>query len=717
MSWLNGLFLVPLLIPAQATEPASAPDAERFATDLASVRTLMQVGRWDRAKERLLVLLEEHRDEPYVRRRFVEVRALLRRCSFGASGEPARPEDVIEAEVLAIDFDTGQVHLVHRAADEAAGFTNAAVPQDFERSASGAPVWVHPLVWSDSWTLRVTGPAAAGSEPLQVVLASEQAGGEGWAVIAGEQAGLVRLGPDGSQEVVGAQATPVPGRPYQLQISVDDAELRVALDGRHLARTRLASPLDGRIRFQNFGGARALEFEGRAELAWILRRLDDVNTRARLAFLAGYSASGDLPEWLAALEQPETDPADVFQPRPASASELDSEALERAELLLAAGDAERGVAFARQLAPEVSTRHWIAAVFLAELGRDEEALAELDTDAVRAPSHFAARRLRCEVIASAHGLEVALAELRSLRADFPSEPNAYADLARGLLLAGSLDEVSDLLDEAFAAGLRSWELQLVEDVLLRGQTGPDWPRTNSYSSHNYNVHSDLSRAFCLEASRVLEASRSTYEMRLGRIPRDGQRFDVYVFSGQGSYLLYTSNLLGIAPTHTAGLYAPALRQLLAWNQPRRSDLIDTLRHEGFHQYLHARCGSSPTWLNEGLAEYFEHGLLDDGRWSDEELSAEHLEQLRAPGFEWTPLAELLHAGPAAFYAEPGRSYAEAWHWIHYLENSGVANQRALRRLVDALAAGTPHDEAIEVALPARGHAALERGRRAYLRAD
>ena len=54
-----------------------------------------------------------------------------------------------------------------------------------------------------------------------------------------------------------------------------------------------------------------------------------------------------------------------------------------------------------------------------------------------------------------------------------------------------------------------------------------------------------------------------------------------------------------------GLYSPALKQLLIWNQPNRKKMLETVRHEGFHQYLDGVMSDPPPWLNEGLAMYYE----------------------------------------------------------------------------------------------------------------
>ncbi len=61
---------------------------------------------------------------------------------------------------------------------------------------------------------------------------------------------------------------------------------------------------------------------------------------------------------------------------------------------------------------------------------------------------------------------------------------------------------------------------------------------------------------------------------------------------------------------SAAYWSPRRRELVAYLPPDGSEkLIETIRHEAFHQYLSYATSMIPTspWLNEGYAQYFEEG--------------------------------------------------------------------------------------------------------------
>ena len=70
---------------------------------------------------------------------------------------------------------------------------------------------------------------------------------------------------------------------------------------------------------------------------------------------------------------------------------------------------------------------------------------------------------------------------------------------------------------------------------------------------------------------------------------------------------YCANALGSVHPHTKGLYSPSLKQLLVRNLSDQQDMLETVRHEGFHQYLDRFLDNPPVWFNEGMAEYYELG--------------------------------------------------------------------------------------------------------------
>jgi hypothetical protein len=74
------------------------------------------------------------------------------------------------------------------------------------------------------------------------------------------------------------------------------------------------------------------------------------------------------------------------------------------------------------------------------------------------------------------------------------------------------------------------------------------------------------------------------------------------------------------------------------------DFEGTVRHEGFHQYLHQFVEDAPTWFDEGMAQTFEVRPQEKG---DE------------PRDKYVPLGELFAMGHEAFMAKAQVMYPES----------------------------------------------------------
>src|SRR5207244_794274 len=144
-----------------------------------------------------------------------------------------------------------------------------------------------------------------------------------------------------------------------------------------------------------------------------------------------------------------------------------------------------------------------------------------------------------------------------------------------------------------------------------------------------------------------------------------ERFLVCLFSGQEGYTNYIAGL-GVHVENTLGVYFPDLKQLLIWNQPQRERMFETIRHEGFHQYFDRITHNAPRWLNEGLAKYFQVSELVNGRWKDGIVPGEHLRALSEGAL--VPLSTFLRMDATTFYSRASLHYAEAWAFVHFLQN-------------------------------------------------
>ena len=116
--------------------------------------------------------------------------------------------------------------------------------------------------------------------------------------------------------------------------------------------------------------------------------------------------------------------------------------------------------------------------------------------------------------------------------------------------------------------------------------------------------------------------------------------------------------------------------------PQRDAMMRTVRHEGFHQYFDRIVSDPPTWINEGLAEYYEAAEYQNGRWNTGLVRRDLLDHLdrRMPS-----LAELVNLPPRTFYGRHAPlHYAHAWAFVHFLLHGPKAGRKLFDRLLEGL---------------------------------
>ncbi len=118
------------------------------------------------------------------------------------------------------------------------------------------------------------------------------------------------------------------------------------------------------------------------------------------------------------------------------------------------------------------------------------------------------------------------------------------------------------------------------------------------------------------------------------------------------------------------------------------NLWQVLAHEGFHQFIGYELGQQiPTWLNEGMAQFFEtsqieYGRLKTGQIARSKLSAAQylIRAGRAPS-----VTDLLEMDRQAFYGDAQVNYPMSWALVYYLmtrDGPGFEYSRFHRYLQD-----------------------------------
>ena len=135
-----------------------------------------------------------------------------------------------------------------------------------------------------------------------------------------------------------------------------------------------------------------------------------------------------------------------------------------------------------------------------------------------------------------------------------------------------------------------------------------------------------------------------------------------IYSNREEYL----EAAGEGMEWSAAFWNPRRRELVAYlSESGEQELIKTIRHEAFHQYLSYACSmmqASP-WLNEGYAQYFENE--SDADWHIPVTTTDF------DSFE-DMLPSLLFMDYAEFYsgtdAERRLKYRLAWSVAYFIEN-------------------------------------------------
>ena len=320
------------------------------------------------------------------------------------------------------------------------------------------------------------------------------------------------------------------------------------------------------------------------------------------------------------------------------------------------------------------------------------------TSCRRGPGFAAGAELRARCQTRLGNWEQAILDLREGIQHAPDDGGLRCALVLALLHRNRLDEAQSELDAARAVGSA-----LVEDLgamLSMARRGPDWDVRHEYESKHYVVASNIDEETCRDAAKVLEDSYTMLRTDLEwvRERRDQPKFRVFLFAGQAGYSDYCSRILGGAMTHSAGLYSPVLNQLLIWNLPRREDMLRTVRHEGFHQYLDLVAEDAPLWFNEGMAEYYEGSRMGAGRARGGQVRRDHLLVLEAAlsGRDIVPLSSFLHMSRDAFYASGKMElhYAQGWAVVHFLRKGPARFREPFRTLMARLVEGATSKTAV-----------------------
>jgi len=665
--------------------------AVELAAGLDEAEALIQDGEWGVARARLLELVDAHAGEPTV---FVErpriVRA-LERATFWDGRERPTLETLIDGKIVTyrerrawieLAYDSFRGDDFERPEGEIDEFHRVTFDGEVEVDWRGDDLRRPPAIWVE----------LAPSDVLRSGIVSRRGNEEGTPYLVelsrvddGFLRGLRTL------DAVDAKRLEE-GDSWRLGLEVDGDRLQASLDRRRALRFDVPPSSALRLGFERVPFEQ-LRIEGRVSRSWLRSELDRELHEQWTEFRARTDVEDELPRALrheslrsfgAALFASDELPG----PERARQQELMTTAIERAS----AGEGEAALAEARALDVGRTTevfRRWLLGYLLITLGRHADARSHLDFVVTEDPSFgpvWLARGIahaELEMHAAAiDDYEVALERTRQ-------DGWIYHQLAGEQLASGRLDDVAATCLRAAEGRRYGQELDDVNALRIKAQTGPSWQEAFEERTDHYHVTSNIDRRTCVDAARILEVAFERFSGALRPVElEDGAEFRVYLFDGENGYQRYVSDLFGQRRENTAGLYSPMLDQLLIWNLPDREAMLRTVRHEGFHQYFSQLVRDPPVWLNEGLAEYWEAADFTKSRSKMVPVRREYLGAFTGMfAFNRTRLTTFVALDPASFYANAEVTYGLAWSFVYFLLHSTRENQALFDELIDRLAAG------------------------------
>lgn len=677
--------------PARPVALADEPvvDEPAFLACLGQARACLAGGRAGEGLKIVDAALEQHKGKDYVFGKRPELEDLVHRLAFRAECPPPEAKSVVKGDLRKFISMSGDLEIHYPAGK----------PHDFETRSDGL---AFPARFRGPFTITIKGnayPSTTDAAPiveLGMEINPKTRRPQGWAIAFGvppyqqgsQQIWLPAriLAVDGDQRkmVVEKATSPArPGKPYRLDAGMTSRNVTASIDGVAFGTAPKPEGVFG-YAIVRASGWSEIVVAGQVEPSWIQSKIDAIVDGKRKAFDAKFDLRTRLPAWLYE-KRPSAAPAASARPRvPAGLRNLPPALLPdymEAMTKLARGDARGALADAEALrgkgAPDSVTGVLAARAHLA-LEEPTLALPEADRALSSDPDAFDAFLLKGMILLGLGRDQDLVATLKAATARPEAGGEVFEGAGRFLLRAGRLDDARAVAEDAARRGLRSPLLETIGRVVVRAQNGPDWPKTYEYKTNDYHVVSDIDLETCRRAAIALEDALLEFRAHVRPLKPDAKRlYKVFLFSGEAGFKRYVEDsvlLDGKGPERPAGLYSGVLKQLLIWNLPNRDEMMRTIRHEGFHQYLDRLLPDPPVWLNEGMAVYFEGMVRVAGSLKLDTPRPDLLETLK--GRDLVPAEKFLKITPKEFYATSPHSYAQAWLTVHMMRH-GVVKYREL----------------------------------------
>ncbi len=223
---------------------------------------------------------------------------------------------------------------------------------------------------------------------------------------------------------------------------------------------------------------------------------------------------------------------------------------------------------------------------------------------------------------------------------------------------------------------RERQKKLWEEIGAHCQWESRWKRNTKH----FTIEADIPRKSVDFYEEQLEGYYDYFTSALHVSPQ--RRIPVYVFRTREEFSAFQKKDIGRVTEHVVGYFTPVTGNehlvLFDW-QGNRAETVRVLLHECTHLLIYLANPSLrlPTWVNEGLAEYYgacqvtrgkvQRGGIQDGRLVDlrgmiEEKTLPDIDTLMAHGHP-----DIGAPGHKPFDPD---DYAEGWAFVHFLFHGG-----------------------------------------------
>jgi len=688
--------------------PANGAVAETVEEDVAACQLLMKRKKWSAAADAWLALFETHTRSPEILRLLPEIEESIQLCLFRKATSLPDGRTLYGSAVRDFDAKSRKVSLEFRSVEKHPLW-----------STDGASFHVLTLRLENDLTLEFDGwfgyygkSRALNAMGITVYLCWNPERGSGYRLQPGfrfEKSGygskedmiysrpalIERIDPGGDRELYKRQhGTAILVLGHTIRVQRAGGTMKVYSD-RKLRASASDSDFKGGFLALRSAKIQNVQIKGRLEEAFHRQKLAAwLEVKFRAWRKGSWTREDHIPAW--ARSPSGSAPVRSGDPLPSDAPAVTRKDLE--EVLGLWRERKEAELLARivKLGPMPERTglflEGLSALALSAPLRAEVALSELVT---REPAFgggwlfLGIARFRLRRIEEAR---TDLARAAELGCDGVEHAIAGASVA---LYEGELAQADGILADARSRGLSSRLLNSFATWLHRAKTGPRWTQRYEYEGRSHVVQSDHSKEICRDVGKLLEASLLAYLNRYPRVTRPGGKVRVYVFASRQGFLAYAGEL-GRNLESAAGAYSVMTRELLLWMpQSNRSKLMETVRHEGFHAFLHEFIEQVPPWLDEGYAQYFERGRMSGRRLALGEADLDLVRRIRG---RWRPTPESLNALLAfdhtTFMADAPANYARAWALVHFLESTKDRKLRTLKdRFFEELRSGRTPEEA------------------------